>query len=135
MRNNQKGIIALVVILIVASLTLVYGLAVALMAIDETSTSIAWLSKSKSTSYGVSCVANALGRLRNNTSLTGNVNISVGNVNCTATISNPGANIRTIATYATATDGLGRSIVDSVSVNVNVGTNPFTVTWYKDILE
>ena len=133
--QSEKGIIAITLVLIVASIITVFGLSVALMAIDGTRTATTQLSASQSAAYDDACVTNALSVLINNNSYTGNANISVGNVNCIAVIANPGGNVRSIKTSATATDAFARSIVDRSFVNVNIATNPFTVLYYKDILD
>jgi len=132
--SNQKGVIALITVIIVASITTVYGLSIALMNIDEVQIQLAWLHSSKSRSFTSACVDNALLRLRNNTALSGNVNLSISNVTCESVISGSG-NTRTILSSATSTDPLSRAITDRSTVNVNIDTNPFTIIDYKDILQ
>ncbi|MEK7584094.1 MAG: hypothetical protein AAB490_02535 [Patescibacteria group bacterium] len=132
--QHNGGVIALILVIMVAALTVVYGTAVALMSIDETTAGSAWLATSKSRGFTKSCVNDALSRLRNASSLSGDVSISVSNVNCTYTISGSG-NTRTVIVNGTSTDAFGRSIADRANVNVNISTNPFTVEQYKDILE
>ena len=132
--THNRGVIALILVIMVASMTVVYGVAVALMSIDETASGTAWLATSRARGFTASCVDDALSRLRNNTSLSGDVSISISNVNCAYTISGSG-NTRTIVSNATSTDGFSRDIVDRSNVNVNINTNPFTVEQYKDILE
>ena len=132
--THNRGVIALILVIMVAALTVVYGTAVALMSIDETATGSAWLATSKSRGFMTLCVDASLSRLRNASGLSGDVSISVSNVNCSYTISGSG-NTRTIIANATSTDAFGRSIADRANVNVNISTNPFTVEQYKDILE
>lgn len=121
-------------VIMVTSLIIVYGLAVALMSIDETSAGASWLAASKSRTFVSACIDNALSTLRNDNTTSGNVNITTSNVNCIATISGSGTT-RQITGNATSTDPYARDIVDRVNVNVNINTNPFTILQYKDILQ
>ncbi len=130
---KQQGIIALISVLVITSIILIYGLSIALMNADEVLSSDALLAGDKSTDLTTACVENDLSRLRNNTSLTGEVDIAVGNVNCLSYINSNG-NIRTINATATALSATGGTIVSRTNTNVNIATNPFTIAQYKDIL-
>lgn len=118
----------------VTAMTIVYGTTVALMNIDESSAASAWISASRSRTSTSACIDNALAVLRNNSSASGNITITVSNVNCIATVSGSG-NTRQIVSNATTSDPFARDIVDRVNANVNINTNPFTLIEYKDILE
>lgn len=133
-QHNQKGLIALILVVMVAAMTLVYGLSVALMTIDEQTTSFGWLHTGKAESYAGACVDNALSLLRNDSNFNGNANLSIGNITCSSTVSGSG-NTRAIFSWATATDPFGNNIVERTNINVNINTNPFTITQYKDILD
>lgn len=133
--HYRRGFIALILIIAVGSMIIVLGLSMALMQVDEFATAPTWLTTAQSFYQTTSCTDNMLMRFRNNSSLSGNVNIaSVLNVNCTASISGSG-NTRTVVANATSTDFYGSDVVSRVTVNVNINTNPFTIESYKDILE
>lgn len=132
--HDQRGMIALLAIILVAGLTLAYGLSVALLNSDQLLISYGWLSRSTATSAVDSCVDNDLAMLRNNSSLSGNVNISLANVNCSSIISGAG-NTRTIIASATSSDAFGNNFIIRVNANVNINTDPFTVEQYKDIID
>lgn len=132
--HGTGGFIALMLVVMVTAMTVVYGLTVALMSVDETNNSASWLAASKSRTFTSACIDNALSTLRNNSNASGNVNIDISNVNCVATISGSG-NTRQIVANASSTDPFSRDSVDRLNVNVNINTNPFTVIEYKDILD
>jgi hypothetical protein len=132
--SKQNGIIALVSVLIITSVILIYGLSIALMNADEVVSGAVRLSGNKAGNLTASCVSNALARLRKDNSVSGNVNLAVANVNCTAIIAGSG-NTRTINASATTTNPLSGSIVGRTNTNVNIDTNPFTIIQYNDILE
>ncbi len=121
-------------VVLIAAFTTIYGLSALLMNADELTSSQAWLYHAQSKNFAASCVTNAMNKLRNNSSVSGNVNLSTSNVNCVSTISGSG-NTRTIIASATATDAFGSSVVERANVNVNINTNPFTITQYRDILD
>lgn len=136
MRNAQqsRGIVAIVAVLVITSAIIIFGLSIALMNADEGVSGQVRLAGSKVGYLTTSCVANALARLRNDNSVSGNINLSVANVNCTAKITGSG-NTRQIAASATTTSAFNDSIVGRTNTNVNVATNPFTIIEYHDILK
>lgn len=133
-QTHQEGFIALIMVLLVAAFTVVYGLSVALMTLDERSASQIWFATSQVEYQASTCVDNAVALLRNNSNLAGNVNVASSSVTCIGVVSGSG-NARAIAASATSTDSRGQNVVDRVNVNVNINTNPFTIIEYKDILE
>jgi hypothetical protein len=134
MRSCNQGFIALTVVLLVSAVAVIFGLSRALMNINQLSSSNAWLETSLADVEARSCLDNALSRLRNDSTLTGNVNISVSNVDCIATISGSG-DFRTVVMNATSTDARSQEYTIRTSVTVNINTNPFTVDEYKDIID
>lgn len=130
---SQNGFIALTTVIIIAAFIVVTGLSIALLNADEVLSSYVSLEGARTQRSSEACTNNILGRLKNNKSLSGNVNISK-NLNCNGVVSGSG-NIKTIEAYATTTDGFGRTTVSKTKVNVNINTNPFTIEEYKDILD
>lgn len=132
-RESQKGMIALIAVMLVASFLLVAGMSTALLSSDELATTYTWLVTAKTGTGTHACSDNILALIRNNTSLSGNVNISLGNTTCVGTISGAG-NTRVITAGSTSTDPFGSEVSYRVNINVNINTNPFTIIQYKDIL-
>ena len=131
---DQRGFVALITVLLISAIIITFGLSVALMNADEVLVSFSNAQQSFVRSGAQSCVQNALNRLRNNNSVSGNVNVNTSNVNCVATIAGA-SNTRTINASATTTDPFNRNVVSRGNVNVNIATNPFTIIEYKDILD
>ncbi len=136
--HANRGIIALISVMIITSFILIYGLSIALMNADEAIASDSRLSASKVGNLTSSCVNNALARLRRDNTVSGAVSLNVNsgdtNTHCTAIIAGSG-NTRTINASATTTSALGGSMVGRTNTNVNIATNPFTIIDYKDILD
>lgn len=134
LRANNTGLVAITAVIIIMSALMVYSLSAALLHADELAASQSWLFSAKSVSRTSSCVDNVLSRLRNNSAVSGNVNININGTVCDAIISGSG-NIRNLNVSATTSDSFNSNIVHRVNVNVNINTNPFTISEYKDILE
>ena len=129
---KEKGAIALILVIMVTSLTVVSSVVISLVNINDLLANY-HLSEANIVAVDVdSCFNDALWRLAADTSVTGDdFSINYDTLNCTYQISAAFNNINTITATATTTSSLG-SWTKSVVGKVDVSQEPFTIVSYKD---
>ena len=130
---KEKGAIALILVIMVTSLTVVSSVVISLVNINDLLANY-HVSEANIVAVDVdSCFNDALWRLANNPLATGHFSINYDTLNCTYQISAAFNNINTITATATTTSSLG-SWTKSIIGKVDVSQEPFTIVSYKDII-
>jgi hypothetical protein len=133
-KNNQKGAIALIFVIMITTLTLVSSIVVSLINISDLVANY-HISEAEEVIVDIdACIDDALVRIASSSSITGSFNLSTTGVSCSSTIGVINAGLKIVTSTATSTSDVGlwsKSIV----VKVNVSTSPISIYSYKDALE
>ncbi len=130
---KEEGAIALILVIMVTTLTVVSSVAISLVNINDLLANY-HLSEANIVAADIdSCFNDALWQISEDTSVTGTTNLTYNNLNCSYTISAAVSNIKTVTTTATTTSDLG-SWTKGVVGTVDISKQPFTISSYKDII-
>jgi hypothetical protein len=132
-KNTRQGSIALILVIMITSVTLVSALIIALISVTDLTASY-HVTESKSVATNIdACIDDALSRIASSTSVSGSYNLFTNNINCTYDISTIDAGFITVTSTASSTAALGYW-QDQVIVTVNVSTTPISIDTYKTSL-
>lgn len=123
---QSRGFVAISAVLVIASVVLVIGITVSMLAIGEGQAGLALYKGESALDITESCMEEALWQSRQSSSYTGGT-ISFTEGSCTVTVSKVG-NVWTITSTGTATD-----YRRSVQVVMTRGTSAITLTSWKEI--
>ena len=130
---KEKGAIALILVIMVTTLTVVSSVVISLVNINDLLANY-HLSEANIVTIDIdSCFNDALWQIASSTSVTGSFTLTYNNLNCTYQISAAVFNIKTVTSTATTTSDLG-SWTKAVVGKVDISKQPFTITSYKDII-
>lgn len=129
---NQKGAIALIMVIMVTTLTIVSSVIISLVNINDLLAKY-HLSESSIVVVDIdACINDALWRIGQDNTITGSYSITES-VNCSYTISETLNDIKTINGTATTNSDLG-SWTRSVEVEIDISNQPIKIVSYKDII-
>lgn len=129
-KNSKQGTIALILVIMITTITLVSSLIITLISVTDLTSSY-HVTESKSVASNIdACVDDALSRISSSTSVAGSYNLFVSNVSCVYDISVISAGFITVTSTASSTSDLGYW-QDQVVVTVNVSTTPISIESYK----
>lgn len=129
--NNNDGAIALILVILITTLTLVSSVIVSLNNISDLLSNY-HLSEAEGVRVDIdACIDDALGRISKDLYVSGNFNLVTTDVTCSSTVSQTVAGLKTATSTATSTNEFG-SWIRSVVIGINVSTSPILVTSYKD---
>lgn len=129
-KNSRQGTIALILVIMITTITLVSSLIITLISVTDLTSSY-HVTESKSVASNIdACVDDALSRISSSTSVSGSYNLFTSNVSCAYDISVISAGFITVTSTASSTSDLGYW-QDQVVVTVNVSTTPISIESYK----
>lgn len=130
-KNSKQGTIALILVIMITTITLVSSLIITLISVTDLTSSY-HVTESKSVASNIdACVDDALYRISSSTSVSGSYNLFTSNISCTYDISVISAGFITVTSTASSTSDLGYW-QDQVVVTVNVSTTPISIESYKN---
>lgn len=130
---DNNGAIALILVILITTLTLVSSVVVSLNNISDLLSSY-HLSEGEGVRVDIdACIDDALVRITDNLYVSGNFNLTTDEVTCSSTVSATVTGFKTVTSTATSTNEFG-SWIRSVVIGVNVSTSPILVTSYKDVI-
>ncbi len=131
---KEEGAIALILVIMVTTLTVVSSVAISLVNINDLLSNY-HVGEANIVSVDIdSCFNDALLRLANDTSVVGTFSIDFGTLDCNYRIFAAINSINTITAGATVISGLG-SWTKNVEGKIDVSQEPFTIVSYKDIID
>lgn len=130
---NNQGNIALILVIMVTTLTLVSALTLALINISDLTANYHLLENEAAIGQRDSCLEDALYRIDQNIYATGTYALQVGDINCNYEISATVAGLKTVTTTAAVLSALGYWQGTTVS-QVNVSSTPIELISYKDVI-
>jgi len=129
-KNAKQGTIALILVIMITTITLVSSLIITLISITDLTSSY-HVTESKSVAANIdACIDDALVRIASSTSVAGAYNLFTSGISCTYDISNIDAGYITVTSTASSTSDVGYW-QDQVVVMVNVSTTPIHIESYK----
>jgi len=130
--NQQRGVAALIIVIMVTAVAITFGISLAMMNLDYSLSVGASLLNQRLQSAVDACTDSAIGELKRNENIsTLNVNdIGPALIDCQATITT-NSNNRIVTARATTTDAYFTATRAS-RANVNIATSPYTVEQYQD---
>lgn len=130
---DNNGAIALILVILITTLTLVSSVVVSLNNISDLLSSY-HLSEGEGVRVDIdACIDDALVRIADDLYVSGNFNLTTAEVTCSSTVSATVTGFKTVTSTATSTNEFG-SWIRSVVIGVNVSTSPILVTSYKDVI-
>jgi|GEM_PF-2115014 len=129
-KNAKQGTIALILVIMITTITLVSSLVITLISITDLTASY-HVTESKSVATNIdACIDDALYRISSSTSVAGSYNLFTSNISCAYEISNIASGYITVTSTASTTSDFGYW-QDQVVVLVNVSTTPISIQSYK----
>ena len=130
LKNHSQGAVALILVIMITTLTLVSALVVSWINTAENTASY-HVTESESTASDIdSCISDALARISSSTSVSGSYNLFGIDISCAYEISIIEAGIITVTSTASSTSDLGYW-QDQIIMQVNVSTTPISIDTYK----
>lgn len=111
-KNNTDGYITLISVLIVGAIGTSIVIALVLLGIGSSKTSIALEQSFEARSLATLCAEEALEQIRSNDAFSGTATLSIGNGDCEYTVINNGGESRTIESTGTAGNVIRRTEVE-----------------------
>jgi hypothetical protein len=119
-KKNKRGMIALVSLIFLSTVLMVTGTTVLFTSIDLTRSTSEFFKGNLSQASAQSCIEEALKKIQDNKSFTGNLNITTSSSTCTGTITNQGAdNSIKIISISNTQDSRTYSITKRVNTTVD----------------
>jgi len=132
--NNKKGAIALLLVIMITTLTLVSSIVLSMVNTSDMMSNY-HISEATNVNVGIdSCIDEALYRISSNGNIAGTYNINLGSINCEYDISATANGFKQVTTTAYTTSSLG-SWNKTVTTLVNVSTSPISIDSYKDAID
>ncbi|PLX26242.1 hypothetical protein C0580_00410 [Candidatus Parcubacteria bacterium] len=129
-KNSKQGTIALILVIMITTITLVSSLIITLISVTDLTSSY-HVTESKSVASNIdACIDDALSKISSSTSVSGSYSLFTSNVSCVYDISVISAGFITVTSTASSTSDLGYW-QDEVVVTVNVSTTPISIESYK----
>lgn len=130
----SEGSVALMLVIIITTLTVVSAVAITLAGIDNTIAGYN-IERSKESAVDIdACIEDALVRIASSTTITGSFTLNTTSVTCSSTVSGIDGGIKIVTSTATSTPQAGGTWTRRVILQVNVSTTPISIESYKDNL-
>lgn len=126
--KTQRGFITLLSVLVVGAVGVAIAVSVLLLGIGSSRSSFALQQSSQAKALAGACADEALQQIRDSTPFTGTGNLTIGQGNCTYTVTTQGGQNRTI----TASGTVG-TIVRKVTVIISAINPQITVTSWQEV--
>tara|TARA_B100001964_G_C14128131_1_gene551547 strand:- start:325 stop:756 length:432 start_codon:yes stop_codon:yes gene_type:complete len=130
---KEDGTIALILVIMVTTLTVVSSVALSLVNINNLLANYILSEKNIIEVDIDSCFNEALWQIASSTSITGGFDLEYNNLSCYYQISTARDNIKTVTSTASTTSDFG-SWTRGVVGKVDISQEPFTINSYKDII-
>lgn len=128
MNQSQHGYVALLSVLIVGAACLTIGITLLITGADSQRSVLVTQQSTQARNLASACAEEALQQLHDNTSFTGNNNLSLGQGSCGYTVSNTGGNNRTIDSMGTV-----NGIVRKLKVYVTINATSISITSWQEV--
>ena len=132
LKFNKQGNIALILVIMVTTLTLVSALTLALINISDLTANYHLLENENVVSQKDACAEEAMNRISQNLYATGTYYLTLDNIYCDYQLSDTVAGLKTVTTTASTGSSLGYWQSSSV-IEVNVSSTPISINSYKDL--
>ncbi len=126
--HRQAGYVALITVLIVGAVALAVGVALLNIGADSQRSALIEQQSKQARNLAAACGEEALQTIHDNIALSGTNNLSLGQGNCTYTVSIITGTTRTI----TASGTVG-SVVRKAQVSVTIGTSSISITSWQEV--
>lgn len=131
--KNKIGAVALILVVMITSLTLVSAVIIALINISDLTANY-HISESEKVQVNIdACVNDALLRIASSTAVSGDFTLTVSTTDCTYNIGTAVSGIKIVTSTATSTGDLG-AWSRKVKLEVNASRTPIMIDSYKDII-
>lgn len=124
----QGGYVALIAILIVGAVSTTIALALLTNGVDSQRAALVSQRSMQARSLAIACAEEALQEMHDATAYTGTDTLTMGQGNCTYTVTNTGGAARTVV--ASATVG---TVVRKVQVYATIGASSISVTSWQEV--
>ena len=126
--NTQSGYIALLAVLIVGAIATATSLVLLSTSADSQRSALVSQQSKQARALTVACGEEALQIIHEDTSYTGSDSLTLGQGNCTYTVTSTGASTRSIS--ITATVG---NIFRNIQINATIGASNISITSWQDV--
>lgn len=124
-KKDERGVAALLVVVVILAMTLSLGLAVAKFSVNELSLNLESDQAHQAIQIGEACVDEAIFRLKDNIGYTGGTITSIGNGVCTVSVTGGGST--RVITVAVTVASVTRNLVVNISLVYNNTANAINV--------
>jgi hypothetical protein len=131
--KDTQGNIALILVIMITSLTLVSAVSLALINISDLTANYHLIENEELLAQRDACLEDALYTINNNVYATGTYALNIGNINCNYEISSTVAGAKVVTTTAASFSDIGYW-QGGIVMGVNVSSTPITITSYRDIV-
>jgi len=128
MSKAQSGYVALLSVLIIGAVALAIASALLVNGADSQREVLTYQQSVQARALATACTEEALQQMHDNTAFTGTNNLTLGQGNCTYTVTNTGGTARTIASSGTVSP-----VVRKIFVNATAGATAITITSWQDV--
>ncbi len=126
MKESQRGYVALLAVLIVGAVSVSIATTLLLMGTDSQRSALVTMRSSQARGLASSCVEEALQQIHDDNSFTGTNNLSLGQGDCSYTVTNAGGFNRTITASGTVD-----IVVRRLSVSITLGSTITVNSWQE----
>ncbi len=119
-----RGFVSLIAVIIVGAIGMAVAVALLLSGTDATRQSLTESRSAQSGALRDGCIEEALGRIRDTTSYTGSDTLTLGEGNCTFTVTSQGGQLRTITSTGTvaAVVQKARVTIDKITPDIGIAS-------------
>lgn len=130
---KNQGSIALILVIMITSLTLISAVALTLINVSEKMANYQLEENEDVLNQKQACLDDALARISNNNYATGTYALDLTNVHCYYQMSETVSGLKTVTTTASSLSSLG-AWSQSLRAVVNVSSTPISISSYQDIV-
>jgi hypothetical protein len=128
-KQLEQGYVALIAVLIIGAASTAIALGLLMTGVDSQRSVDVSQRSAQARNIANACAEEALQVLHDNTSFTGNGNLTLGQGSCTYTVANTGGSNRSVTVSATVT-----SVVRRVQVHVTIGVSSISITSWQEVI-
>lgn len=125
--SKQRGYVALMAVLVVATAALAISFTLLLNATDAQRTSLVQAQAVDARNLANYCAEEAMQQIHDNIAFSGNSTLSVGSDSCTYTVS-----VTTGTTRSISTSGTVGNIVKKLTISVTIGSSSISATSWQE---
>lgn len=127
-QSTEAGYIALLVVLIVGAAALAIGTALLTIGANSQRSGLIEQQSKQARALAIACEEEALQVVHDNNGFSGTNSLSLGQGNCTYTVTTTGGSTRTISTTGTV-----GNVVKKVQVYATIGSSSISVTSWQEV--